>query len=206
MNIVVIDLGISNLSSLCNCLNFLGAKFQISNNKNTLDKASHIILPGVGSFDEFIKAITKADLIESLKHKVLIKNVPILGICIGFQVLLKKSEEGKAKGLGFINGEVKKLSLSKKKYFKVPNVGFAQLSNFKKNNLFKNLEKSDAFYFMHSYACYKIYDNLVSCAYSEHNTNFIAAFQKKNICGFQFHPEKSQTSGLKLLKNFLEIK
>jgi len=205
MNILVIDVGISNLSSLCNCLKFLGANFYISNNKNNLEKASHIILPGVGYFDEFVKAIVKTDLIESLNHSILKKKIPLLGICVGLQVLFNKSEEGKMKGLGFINGEIKKLSLSKHNNYKVPNVGFAKLFNYKKKGIFKDLKKSDAFYFMHSYSCYTIDDESINRAYSKHNKNFIAAFQNKNICGFQFHPEKSQSSGLKLLKNFIEL-
>ena len=205
MNILVIDVGISNISSLCNCLKFLGANFRISNNKNSLEKASHIILPGVGSFDEFLKAIIKNDLAKSLNRSILEKKIPLLGICVGFQVLFNKSDEGKMKGLGFINGEIKKLSLKKHNTFKVPNVGFSTLFKYKKKGIFKGLEKSDAFYFMHSYGCYLIDDKFINSAYSNHNTNFIAAFQNKNICGFQFHPEKSQTSGLKLLKNFIEI-
>lgn len=205
MNIIVIDVGISNISSLCNCLKFLGANLTISNNKNSLDKASHIILPGVGSFDEFLKAIIKNDLVESLNRAVLEKQIPLLGICVGFQVLFNKSEEGKMKGFGFINGEIKKLTQKKNSTFKVPNVGFSKLFKYKKKGIFKSLKKSDAFYFMHSYGCYLINDKFTNTANSNHNSNFIAAFQNKNICGFQFHPEKSQTSGLKLLKNFIEL-
>ena len=205
MNILIIDVGISNLSSLCNCLNFLGANFKIINNKKDLNNGTHVILPGVGSFDEFIKALDKKDLFESIKYNVLINKLPILGICIGFQALFKKSEEGNLKGLGLLNGEVKKLFLNKKTSFKVPNVGFRRLINFNKKNFFKEIKETDAFYFMHSYACFEITDKYISCAYSEHNKNFIAALQKKNIFGLQFHPEKSQASGLKLLKNFIEI-
>jgi len=204
MKVAVIDIGISNLKSLLNCLKFLGINFIITNDKKEIIKGSHIILPGVGSFDEYISLLNKFDLIDCIKENILIKKKLILGICAGMQVIFSSSEEGKELGLNFLNGKIQRLIYKKDLEFKVPNVGFLNIINYKREGIFKNINSKDAFYFMHSYALKSCIEKNLNLSYSIHNDLFISAFEKENICGFQFHPEKSQISGIKLLSNFFE--
>lgn len=204
MKVVVIDIGISNLKSLLNCLKFLGINFIITNDKKEIIKGSHIILPGVGSFDEYISLLNKFDLIDCIKENILIKKKLILGICAGMQVIFSSSEEGKELGLNFLNGKIQRLIYKKDLEFKVPNVGFLNIINYKREGIFKNINSKDAFYFMHSYALKSCIEKNLNLSYSIHNDLFISAFEKENICGFQFHPEKSQISGIKILSNFFE--
>lgn len=204
MKVVVIDIGISNLKSLLNCLKFLGINFIITNDKKEIIKGSHIILPGVGSFDEYISLLNKFDLIDCIKENILIKKKLILGICAGMQVIFSSSEEGKELGLNFLNGKIQRLIYKKDLEFKVPNVGFLNIINYKREGIFKNINSKDAFYFMHSYALRSCIEKNLNLSYSIHNNLFISAFEKENICGFQFHPEKSQISGIKILSNFFE--
>jgi len=204
MKVAVIDIGISNLKSLLNCLKFLGINFIITNDKKEIIKGSHIILPGVGSFDEYISLLNKFDLIDCIKENILIKKKKILGICAGMQVIFSSSEEGKELGLNFLNGKIQRLIYKKDLEFKVPNVGFLNIINYKREGIFKNINSKDAFYFMHSYALKSCIEKNLNLSYSIHNDLFISAFEKENICGFQFHPEKSQISGIKILSNFFE--
>ena len=200
MHIYIVDTSICNLYSLKSALNFIGVKFKVTSNKSDLALATHILLPGVGSFDAAMDTYKKFDLPKTLVHLANVKKIPFLGICLGMQLMFTNSEEGKNDGLGILNGSIKKLNSHSTKY-KIPNIGFNKISNFKKKGLFSNFNSDPYFYFTHSYA---LYDKLAEFNYSEtmHEKNFISAFQYKNICATQFHPEKSQSNGLKLLYNF----
>jgi len=204
MKVAVIDIGISNLKSLLNCLKFLGIKFIITNNKKEITNGTHIILPGVGSFDEYIGLLKKLDLVDCIKEDVLIKKKPILGICAGMQVIFSSSDEGKESGLNFLNGKIERLEYKKGLGFKIPNVGFFNIVEHNQKGIFKHINAKDAFYFMHSFALKSCLEKNLNFSYSIHNDLFISAFEKENICGFQFHPEKSQISGIKILSNFFE--
>ena len=201
MNIVIIDTSICNIHSLQSSLNFLGANFKVSNQIDEIKEASHIILPGVGNFDRAMSKLNDFNLVTTLNELVRSKKVPFLGICLGMQLMFESSEEGKSRGLSLIKGKIKSLKIKQK--FKIPNVGFNEIYGFKKINFFKNLT-SNNFYFVHSYALFKC-DGLENIAFSKHAENFIAAFQHKNIYGTQFHPEKSQSCGLAMLRNFIEV-
>jgi glutamine amidotransferase len=206
MKVIIVDVGIGNIASLCNCLKFLGVSFEVSNEKNFLYSSSHIILPGVGSFDSFILAIKKYNILEDLIKNIIDLKKPFLGICVGMQILMKSSQEGKEKGFGILDSDVKKLLLPINNHQKkVPHVGFSNITGFSKKGIFKNLEKKEFFYFTHSYAVPRLKEDNINIAYTEHNNKFISAFQKDNLCGVQFHPEKSQTSGMKIISNFLTI-
>lgn len=201
MKLVIIDYGMGNLYSLQSTIEHLGINnINISNNFDIINQANKILLPGVGSF---VKAMTKIKMLKLdkiLDDLILKKKIPILGICLGMQLLCNSSEEdGGTKGLGYIDAECKKFDIEN---LKVPHVGFNQVelnTNAKINNDFYG--KCD-FYFTHSY---KVQSNKnINSSFCNYGGDFIASFEKDNIIGTQFHPELSQTNGLKLLKNFLE--
>jgi len=209
MRVVIVDLKIGNIQSLKSAINFLGVDSEISKENIDLENASHLIISGVGAFDSIMQKIEDLNIKNLLINIVLKKKKPILGICVGMQVFFNKSEEGKKAGLGFFDDAIFKLQGNKNKKefnnFKVPNVGFHKIFNFRKQGIFQDL-KNPFFYFTHSFAAESIKDKKTNYALCEHNNIFVAAVQKENICGVQFHPEKSQSNGLKILKNFIENK
>ncbi len=206
MEIVVIDLGVGNVKSLKSAIDYLGLKSKLSKKEIEIENATHLILAGVGSFDSIIEKIENSNLKDVLFNCVIKKKIPILGICVGMQVFFNSSEEGIKKGLDFFNAKVKKLEPNNKKKNKVPNVGFHRVKYDKKFILFEDL-KVPYFYFTHSYANQDIpIEKDYNIAVCKHEKNFVAAIQKENIFGVQFHPEKSQSSGLRVLKNFFNYR
>lgn len=206
MKIVIIDLGVSNINSLTSALNYLGIKknIHISNLEDDITNCTHLIIPGVGSFDYAMNKIISLKLLKII-NKVKNTDIKILGICLGMQLMLSSSKEGKIKGLGLIKKKCDLLKSSKLNNFKTPNVGFKKISVKKKiNNLFDNLDNS-YFYFTHSYALFDN-ENLDQFSTTVHNKDFISSFSVKNFYACQFHPEKSQTSGLIFFKNFFLIR
>lgn len=198
--ILIIDYGVGNDQSIVNALNFLGYDFLISNKKEDILKSKVYILPGVGAFGEAMKNLNSLGITNLLKEQVLIAKKPILGICLGFQVLANYSEEGGLhKGLGFIKGGVVKLKVNRK--FRIPHVGWNTLNIIKKDPLFTGVEENSSFYFDHSYQlkC----DEINVSAECSYGSEIVAAIQKDNIFGVQFHPEKSQNNGLKLFRSLL---
>ncbi len=203
INLALIDLGMGNLGSVKNSLNFLGFNFEVIKFPKELRKQTHIILPGVGSFKKAMKILREKKLDKRIKHLVLEEKVKILGICLGMQLLGSSSDEnGLTKGLALIENKVRKFKNSELKKLKNPHVGFNNIDIKSNNkNFFQNLSKSSNFYFVHSYRM--LVENL-NCDYAtcKYGIEFLASFNKDNIYGTQFHPEKSQDSGLNLLKNF----
>lgn len=201
-NILVINYGVGNLQSVENALLFLGAKFRISGNKKDVAKAKAYIFPGVGAFGEAVQNFKKLRIEQVLREQVLRKKKPILGICLGMQLMGEDSQEdGLHKGLGWIPGHVVKLGPSS--VFRIPHVGWNTLQVKKRDPLFAQLPPVPNFYFDHSYhlACPA---NLIS-ATAWHGVEVVAAIQNDHIFGVQFHPEKSQSNGLKFLRAFLNF-
>lgn len=202
MRIVIVDYGMGNIKSIVSTLKYLGVDdVVLSFDFEILNSADKIILPGVGSFGNAIKLIKQRNIHNYLNEIVLENKRPLLGICLGMQLLgTSSSENGINKGLGFVNGHVVKFDTN---IVNVPHVGFNQVKvsdNLKLYNGFDD-ELVD-FYFTHSYRMKSDFDiNQCFCNYED---DFVASFEQNNIAGVQFHPELSQTNGLKLLKNFID--
>jgi glutamine amidotransferase len=204
MKVLVIDLGFSNICSLTSALTFLGVNYAVTANPAALEAATHVILPGVGAFDAAMQKVAKLSLLEPLQRYTAEKKLPLLGVCLGMQLLFDGSEEGSLPGLALTPGRFVRLRSNPHSRHKVPHVGYSSVYGYEEVGLFKGLGPKTCFYFSHSYALPTLdgYSNLAVCDYTQ---PFVAAFQKENVCGVQFHPEKSQSTGLRLLSNFLEL-
>lgn len=200
--ITIIDYGVGNLSSIKNMLKRIGVAAEITNDVAAIEKAEKLILPGVGHFNYGMEQLHKSGLVPVLNESVLQKKVPILGICLGVQLLTQSSEEGTAPGLGWIAG--KTIAFDKTKLQanqKIPHMGWSDVSNYQQSKLFTNMPNEPRFYFVHSYhlALKNSADVLVTANYGY---PFAAGIEHDNILGVQFHPEKSHKFGMKLLENF----
>lgn len=203
--IVIIDYNMGNFAAIKNMLKKLGHDALVTTNPNDLNKASKIILPGVGSFDYGIENLDKLGFVDILKHKVVVEKIPILGVCLGMQLLTNSSEEGKKSGLGYIDAKTVKFVFNNKDYkLKVPNMGWNQINKKTNNSILESKFEQQRFYFVHSYyvICNKKEDILAT---SNYGIEFVSAFRRNNIFGCQFHPEKSHKYGLEVLKNFAEL-
>ncbi|MFC1884990.1 imidazole glycerol phosphate synthase subunit HisH [Thermodesulfobacteriota bacterium] len=202
--IVIIDYGAGNLCSVLNAFEAIGQKTCLTNDPKKIAKASAIVLPGVGAFGDCMANLHRLHLVELLNELVLSEKKPYLGICLGLQFLAERSyEQGEHKGLGWIKGEVRRIE-SKNKNFRIPHMGWNNIEY--KNNcpLFYDMTREPVFYFVHSYQfCVKDENYITATCF--HGTTIVASIQKNNIFGVQFHPEKSQENGIKLLKNFINI-
>lgn len=201
--IQVIDYGMGNIGSVTNALDYLGGEYFVSSRKEDLRHAGAFILPGVGAFATAIANLQKLDLMDELTNSVIELKKPYLGICLGMQLVVKDSlEQGFTKGLGWIDGHV--LPVTPKQGFRVPHVGWNTVVYKNPVPLFQRIDAKEAhFYFDHSFhvRCGK---SVISATF-EYGEIYVAAMQKENIFATQFHPEKSQRNGLKLLRNFLNF-
>lgn len=199
--IVIIDYDMGNIQSVMNALSFLGYESILSRKESDFEDAFGFILPGVGAFGEAMKNIQKYDLIHLMEKHVLEKKKPILGICLGMQLLAKNSSEiGSHKGLGWVDANI--VEIEPKNNLRVPHVGWNSIEVRKENPLFKNIPSDTHFYFDHSFhmVCN---DKNIQSSVTLYGDLLTASIQKENIFATQFHPEKSQVAGLKLLRNFL---
>ena len=204
--ITIIDYEMGNVGSIQNMFKYLGIKSVIESDPDKIKNASKILLPGVGAFDTAMKKIKERNLDEVLNEKVLKEQVPILGICLGMQLLTNSSEEGELEGLGLISAKTIGFKQSIKKQLKVPHMGWNTIKIVQKNPLTLGFEKLDEtrFYFVHSYFV-KVNDEKNALFKTEYGLKFDSAIVKDNIFGAQFHPEKSHKFGMKLFENFARI-
>lgn len=200
--IAVIDYGLGNLRSVAGAVRKLGFEPVVSGAAENIEKAEKLILPGVGAFGDAMKNLRASGLADLLHRLVLDEKRPILGICLGSQLMAKESDEfGRHAGLGWIDASVVRIDPGEEK-LRVPHVGWNDLFQIKQDPLFRGIPHEALFYYVHSY-CIRCDDPKIAIGECEYGTRFTAAFHKDNIYGTQFHPEKSQQCGLNLLKNFL---
>lgn len=201
-NISIINVGVGNITSVAIAFKSFNTTPKIINHSNELEKCDAIILPGVGNFKHTMEYLKKENFVKKLNELVIEEKIPFLGICLGMQLLAEEGEEGGlTKGLSFIPGKVAKLNNLK---LKLPHMGWDDIEITNPNPLFKNLPQNSyppSFYFVHNYILETDRD-LVS-SYCNYGKKFVSSVQKDNIFGVQFHPEKSQKNGMKLLENFL---
>lgn len=200
LKICIIDYQLGNIKAFKNIYNKLNINAEIVSKTEQFEGATHLILPGVGSFDWAISKLNRSGLRDTLDQLVLKKKVPILGVCVGMQIMSSKSEEGQLSGLNWIDGNVKKF----KNDYILPHMGWNQIKPFTESIIFKDIKNLE-FYFLHSYY-YKVKEDKHILSTTEYSNIFTSAINKNNIYGTQFHPEKSHQSGIKLLENFSKIK
>ena len=203
--ITIIDYGMGNLGSVKNMFKKIGKQTLITSDYKDIENAAKILLPGVGSYDSAVKNLKQLGLFELLKKRVLEDKIPILGICLGMQLLTKGSQEGELEGFGFIDGFAKKFDFSDlEQNLPVPHMGWNRVYIKKESKLIQeNLQRENRFYFVHSFAveCANKEDILTTTHYGY---DFVSSFEKENVLGCQFHPEKSHKFGMSVFKNFVE--
>jgi glutamine amidotransferase len=201
--IIVVDYGMGNILSVSKALEYVSSEeVVVSSSADDLLNASRIVLPGVGSFGDAMKNLQEFGLVEPLKRAVLVDKKPFLGICLGMQILADEGfEHGRNRGLGFVPGIVKRFTFDDKE-LKIPHVGWNDITFKQKSSLLDGVKINSCFYFVHSFhmVCEDESYILATCNYGY---DFVAAIKKGNIFATQFHPEKSQQMGLKILKNFV---
>ena len=201
--ITIIDYGMGNLGSVFNMFKKIGVASKITSDLEEIKSAKKLLLPGVGSFDKAMQRINTSGIKEILDQKVLIEEIPILGICLGMQLLTNNSEEGIEKGLGYINASAKKFVFEDKK-MKVPHMGWNVVKNSTASLLTTDFKEESKFYFVHSYYV-EVLNQENSILKTNYGLEFDSAIQHKNVYGAQFHPEKSHKFGMKLFENFSKI-
>lgn len=201
--IVIIDYGMGNLRSVLKKFERLNADVHISNQADEIGKADKLVLPGVGHFANGVKNLKELGIWGVLNHKVIVRKTPILGICLGMQLMARHSEEGDSEGLGWFDAEVVRFNVKDKRTFKVPHMGWNSADLQKESPLFHQIPQEAPFYFVHSYhfKCNEEADILTNTIYEY---DFVSAVEKGNIFGTQFHPEKSHDFGEQLIGNFIK--
>ncbi|WP_256202998.1 imidazole glycerol phosphate synthase subunit HisH [Pseudomonas sp. URMO17WK12:I4] len=199
----MIDYGCGNLASVVNMIRHEDGDAQIITSPEELDSAGKLILPGVGAFDHGMSSLRSGEWIAPLERAVFERKVPIMGICLGMQLLACGSEEGQEPGLGWVDARARRFRPDDPK-LKVPHMGWNEVRQMREDVLLPVIHAPRRFYFVHSYRveCADPADVLLECDYGE---TFVAAFRRENIWGFQFHPEKSHRFGMELFRNFLEV-
>jgi glutamine amidotransferase len=199
--VAILDYGVGNTGSIVNMFKRIGVKAEATANPNRILAADKLVLPGVGAFDTAAERLERSGLRPLLHHKVIEERIPLLGICLGMQLLMEGSDEGKLPGLGWIRGRTRSFASLRVPGLKVPHMGWNDVKIARPSPLLDNFEAEMRFYFVHSYyvECSDPGDVVLTCNYG---TAFHAAVQRENIFGAQFHPEKSHRFGMRLLQNF----
>jgi len=202
----IIDYGIGNIGSIANMLKKVGSESVITSDPKQIKKAKKIVLCGIGAFDDGMTKLENMNIVDVLKQKVLEDKTPILGVCLGMQLFTKGSEEGKKEGLGFVDAYTKRFDFSgiaSEKLLRVPHMGWNVAKAVKPSRLYENMYDEPRFYFVHSYfvSLNQPEDKLLETKYG---IAFTSSFEKNNIIGVQFHPEKSHKYGMRLYENFVK--
>jgi len=199
--LIIVDCEMGNLGSIFNMLKKIGVESKISKNPEEIDSAEKLILAGVGSFDSAMKKLAEMQLIPVLNKKALVDKIPVLGICLGMQLMTKGSEEGIIDGLSWFDARTVRFQTSS---IKIPHMGWNEIRIVKEHRLFNSLTDRSRFYFIHSYhvICNNEEDILAATSYGG---EFTSVINRHNIFGVQFHPEKSHRFGMQMLKNFIEL-
>ena len=202
--IVIVDYGCGNLLSVYNMIRKAGGDVLISSDLNAIDKADKIILPGVGAFDTGMGTLSKGGFAEVLYRKAMVEKVPVLGLCLGLQLMTKGSREGNLPGLGFFDAQTIGFRSSLGAEARIPMIGWKNIYPRKESVLFNDLYENPKFYFLHSYyvQANRPEDILATTGLS---FEYVAALEKDNLFGMQFHPEKSHKFGMVVFKNFLQL-
>jgi|SRR4030095_3054805 len=199
--ITIVDYGLGNLGSVLNMMKKIGAQAQITSDLDTLSRAKKILLPGVGAFDAAMEELSGSELRKILDQKATVEKVPVLGICLGMQLLTRGSEEGQLQGLNWIPAFTYKFPAS---HLKVPHMGWNYVKLSTPSPLTENFDKEFRFYFVHSYYV-KADSEQNSILCTNYGVTFDSGIQRDNIFGAQFHPEKSHRFGMQLFKNFAKL-
>jgi glutamine amidotransferase len=201
--ITIVDYGVGNIGALLNMFDYLGVDAQASGDAITIENAKQLVLPGVGAYDTAINALELCSLTQPLNRAVLERRVPVLGVCLGMQLMARGSSEGRQAGLGWIDADVKRIKAPPGSSLKVPHVGWSEVNPSRPSKLFRP-DAGDRFYFVHSYhvVCDRTSDVLATVQYG---SPLCCAIQKENIWGVQFHPEKSHRYGMRLLSAFANL-
>lgn len=203
--IAIVDYGLGNVQAFINIYKRLNIPAALASTAESLLQADHIILPGVGSFDWAMQCLERAGLRQSLDQQVLDRKVPVLGVCVGMQMMARASEEGSEAGLGWIDAKVRRFAFTPDNHqLMLPHMGWNEIELVRPSGLLKGLETDSRFYFLHSYyfAPSSATDVIISADYG---AGFACGVQVGNCYGVQFHPEKSHGWGIQLLKNFAEV-
>ncbi|BBN80427.1 imidazole glycerol phosphate synthase subunit HisH 2 [Pseudoalteromonas sp. A25] len=204
--IAIIDYGSGNIQAIQNIFTKLKVDSFFASTPEALQAADKIILPGVGAFDEAMTQLQESGMREALDHFALIDKKPVLGICVGLQIMATGSDEGKLSGLGWFDASVKKFDESKINFKpKLPHMGWNEIEPTEAHPLLSNIDCEKGFYFIHSYY-FEAHDEKDVFIKAHYGDDFCCAVSKDNIFGLQFHPEKSHTNGINLFKNFAELK
>jgi glutamine amidotransferase len=201
--LIIVDYGVGNLNSVQNMLKKAGVPSKISSSEKEITEASKILLPGMGAFDNCMEKLGGSGLREIIEHKAMREKIPVLGICVGLQMFMEGSEEGKLPGLSWVRGTTVRFKPERMQVSqKIPNMGWHEINQKKSSRLLQNLEGS-RFYFAHSYYVQpQLSEDILLTA--EYGYEITVGIEKENLVGVQFHPEKSHRFGMQLLKNFGE--
>jgi glutamine amidotransferase len=202
--ITIVDYQMGNLQSVKRAFNRLGVEVRIATKPNEILSAKKLILPGVGHFGKAMDHLKETGLLEALNEAVLVKKTPVLGICLGMQLMTKHSEEGDCEGLGWFDAEVVRFQVNDTLQYKIPNIGWCDVKHAKESKILNGINSNDPFYFVHSFHA-RTSDTSIILGTTDYESEFVCALEKENIFGVQFHPEKSHASGLQLLKNFTSL-
>lgn len=203
-NIVIADYGMGNLHSVQKKLHRLNVQAAVSSDPKEILAADKLILPGVGHFGKAMENLRALNLIETLGEAVQVKQTPILGICLGMQLMTRRSEEGNAAGLGWFDAEVVRFRVEDALRYKVPHTGWNQVSVAKESPLMKGLPEQTEFYFVHSFHA-RTDDRTIVLNETDYEYRFVSALEKDHIFGVQYHPEKSHDAGEQLIRNFVQL-